>query len=171
MLGPHWRSRKREWGGSAVRDGAARGVAEITTDALQERKHIAQYVDRANLFLKNIQQRKKTIERITRCLIEIQQGFIETGSRAFLVPLTRTELAERAGLHESTVSRALLRKFVQLPSQDVVAFDSFFTAAGSVKDMIASSDRRAKTAPARCRTRRSATNWRKRGTASPGGRS
>ena len=59
------------------------------------------------------------------------------GSRAFLVPLTRTELAERAGLHESTVSRALLRKFVQLPSQDVVAFDSFFTAAGSVKDMIA----------------------------------
>ncbi len=115
-----------------------RGASQKSDGAQQERKHIAQYVDRANLFLKNIQQRKKTIERITRCLIEIQQGFIETGSRAFLVPLTRTELAERAGLHESTVSRALLRKFVQLPSQDVVAFDSFFTAAGSVKDMIAS---------------------------------
>ena len=114
-----------------------RGALLKQNDAIQERKHIAQYVDRANLFLKNIQQRKRTIERITRCLIEIQQGFIETGSRAFLVPLTRTELAERAGLHESTVSRALLRKFVQLPSQDVVAFDSFFTAAGSVKDMIA----------------------------------
>jgi RNA polymerase sigma-54 factor len=103
----------------------------------QERKHIAHYVERANLFLKNIQQRKKSIERITKCLIETQQGFIETGSRAFLIPMTRTDLARRAGLHESTVSRALLRKFVQLPNQDVVSFDAFFAPAGSIKDMIA----------------------------------
>jgi RNA polymerase sigma-54 factor len=103
----------------------------------QERKHIAHYVERANLFLKNIQQRKKSIERITRCLVEAQQGFIETGSRAFLIPMTRTDLAQRAGLHESTVSRALLRKFVQLPNQDVVSFEAFFAPAGSVKDMIA----------------------------------
>jgi RNA polymerase sigma-54 factor len=104
----------------------------------QERRHIALYVERANLFLKNIQQRRKTIERITRCIIEAQQGFIETGSRAFLIPMTRTDIAQRAGLHESTVSRALLRKFVQLPNQDVVSFDAFFAPAGSVKDMIAS---------------------------------
>ena len=37
-------------------------------------------------------------------------------------------------MHESTVSRALLRKFVQLPNQDVISFDEFFTPAGSIKD-------------------------------------
>lgn len=102
----------------------------------QERHHIVQFVDRANLFLKNIEQRKRTIERITRRLIDAQQGFIETGSRSFLRPMTRTELAAQAGVHESTVSRALLRKFVQLPNQDVLSYDEFFTAAASVKETI-----------------------------------
>ena len=103
----------------------------------QERRHVIQYVERARLFLKNIQQRQRTIERITRCLIDAQQGYIETGSRAFLYPITRTELARRANLHESTVSRALLHKYVQLPNQDVVSFDVFFAPASSIKDSIA----------------------------------
>ncbi|MDR3710611.1 MAG: RNA polymerase factor sigma-54 [Capsulimonadaceae bacterium] len=102
----------------------------------QERDHIIQHVERARLFIKNIQQRRRTIERITRCLIEAQQGFIETGSFAFLQPMTRTELALHAQVHESTVSRALLRKYVQLPNQDVLSFEEFFTSAGSLKDTI-----------------------------------
>ena len=106
--------------------------------SLQERRHIVQYVERADIFLKNVLQRQKTIERITRCLIEAQQGFVETGSRSFLLPLTRTELAKRTGLHESTVSRALLHKYIQLPSQEVLQFDSFFASAGSAKEAIAS---------------------------------
>ena len=113
------------------------GPTEATKLSTQEKRHIVQYVERAHLFLKNIQQRQRTIERITRCLIEAQQGYIETGSRAFLFPITRTELAKRAGFHESTVSRALLHKYVQLPSQDVIAFDAFFATATSVKDSIA----------------------------------
>lgn len=118
---------------AAKREERMRVSAKLST---QERHHIVQFVDRANLFLKNIEQRKRTIERITRRLIEAQQGFIETGSRAFLRPMTRTELAQQSGVHESTVSRALLRKFVQLPNQDVLAYDDFFVAAASVKDMI-----------------------------------
>ena len=108
----------------------------LAATSMQERRHIVQYVERANLFLRNIQQRRRTMARITECLIESQQGFIEKGSRAFLIPMTRTELAQRAGVHESTVSRALLRKFVQLPNQDVISFDEFFTPAGSIKDTI-----------------------------------
>lgn len=103
----------------------------------EERKHIIQYVERAHLFIKNIQQRQRTIERITRCLIEAQQGFIETGSRAFLFPITRTDLARQAGFHESTVSRALLHKYIQLPNQDVLSFDVFFAPASSIKDSLA----------------------------------
>jgi RNA polymerase sigma-54 factor len=49
-------------------------------------------------------------------------------------------------MHESTISRALLHKYVQLPSQEVVSFDFFFgvssTARDAVAEMIAGEDRR-----------------------------
>jgi RNA polymerase sigma-54 factor len=122
-----------------IKSGTANGNDVKTARlSLQERRHIVQYVERADIFLKNLLQRQKTIERITRFLIEAQQGFVDTGSRSFLLPLTRTELARRTGLHESTVSRALLHKYVQLPSQEVLQFDSFFASAGSAKEAIAS---------------------------------
>ena len=89
------------------------------------------------MFLKNLQQRRRTIQKITQALIECQQGFLETGNRAFLRPLTRTRLAKMVEMHESTVSRALLYKYVQLPSQEVVSFDIFFENAVTVKGTIA----------------------------------
>ena len=94
-------------------------------------------MERADLFLKNLQQRRRTIQRIAEAILELQQGFLETGQRAFLRPLTRTGLAQRLDLHESTVSRALLHKYVQLPSQEVVSFDVFFENAVSAKDIVA----------------------------------
>lgn len=118
-------------------NGTAAGAHSGSRLSPEERKHIIQYVERAHLFIKNIQQRQRTIERITRCLIEAQQGFIETGSRAFLFPITRTDLARQAGFHESTVSRALLHKYIQLPNQDVLSFDVFFAPASSIKDSLA----------------------------------
>jgi RNA polymerase sigma-54 factor len=117
--------------------GSATGALTGSRLSPEERKHIIQYVERAHLFIKNVQQRQRTIERITRCLIEAQQGFIETGSRAFLFPITRTDLARQAGFHESTVSRALLHKYIQLPNQDVLSFDVFFAPASSIKDSLA----------------------------------
>jgi len=117
--------------GEAPRDGGVR----LTPD---HQKHVIAYVERASMFLKNLQQRRRTIQKITQALIECQQGFLETGQRSFLRPLTRTHLAKMVGMHESTVSRALLYKFVQLPTQDVVPFDIFFENAVTVKGAIAS---------------------------------
>ncbi len=105
---------------------------------LDHQKHVVAYVERATMFLKNLQQRRRTIQKITQALIECQQGFLETGQRSFLRPLTRTHLAKMVGMHESTVSRALLYKFVQLPTQDVAPFDIFFENAVTVKGAIAS---------------------------------
>lgn len=101
-------------------------------------KHIMAYVERANLFLKNIQQRRRTIQKIALALIESQQGFLETGQRRFLRPLTRTRLAEAVSMHESTISRALLHKYVQLPSQEVVPFDLFFEQSAGAKEAVMS---------------------------------
>lgn len=100
-----------------------------------ERRHIQHYVARARLFIANINQRRMTLLKITRCIIEIQRGFLDSGIR-HLQPLTRARVANILGMHESTVSRATAAKYVMLPSGEVIPFSNFFVANLSVKDVI-----------------------------------
>ncbi len=113
-----------------LKNGRANGYSK------EDRKHVTEFVERAELFIKYINERRRTLRQITKAIVEYQQGYIETGSRAFLRPLTRTKLAKYLGIHESTVSRATVGKYVQLPSEEVVSFDFFFDSSTSVKDMI-----------------------------------
>jgi RNA polymerase sigma-54 factor len=53
-----------------------------------------------------------------------------------LRPLTRGELAERVGLHESTVSRATANKYVLLPTGRTIPFDDFFDGSLAAKDLL-----------------------------------
>ena len=126
QINPYYRS---------LYDAIRSGEAALPAD---HQKHVVAYVERAGMFLKNLQQRRRTIQKITQALIECQQGFLETGQRSFLRPLTRTRLAKMVEMHESTVSRALLYKYVQLPTQEVVSFDIFFENAVTIKGTIAS---------------------------------
>lgn len=100
--------------------------SRLSTD---ERKHVSQYVERAGNFIHSIQQRRRTLRNIVDYLLETQQGFVATGSYRFLRPLTRMQVAREIGVHESTVSRATMNKFAQLPTGEVVPFDVFFKAA------------------------------------------
>lgn len=100
-----------------------------------ERDHVKQYVSRAKFFMSNINQRRETMMKITRCLVDVQQDFLRDGVRG-LKPLTRSMLANYIGMHESTVSRATASKFVMLPSRKVIPFSDFFTASLSIKDVI-----------------------------------
>jgi len=102
---------------------------------------------RAGKFIINaIEQRQRTIERITREIIKHQGEFFAEGV-AKLKPLTMTQIADIIGVHETTVSRALANKYMQTP-HGVFAMKYFFTSgyqsdAGaavantSVKEMIA----------------------------------
>jgi RNA polymerase sigma-54 factor len=101
----------------------------------QDRQHIRDYVTRAKFFIDNINQRRQTILRITLVIVDCQRDFLESGIQS-LRPLTRAEVGERIGMHESTVSRATAGKFVLLPSGQVVPFAVFFTASLGVKDVI-----------------------------------
>src|SRR2546425_2172102 len=112
---------------------AANGDALHLRD--KERQHIREYVTRAKFFIDNINQRRRTIKRITQTIVECQRGFLDSGIQ-HLRPLTRAEVGERIGMHESTVSRATAGKYVMLPNREVVAFSIFFTASLGVKDVI-----------------------------------
>lgn len=101
----------------------------------EEKKHVQQYVSRAKMFMSNINQRRETMNKIARTLVEYQEDYLRQGVR-HLRPLTRAQVAAVTGLHESTVSRATAGKFVMLPNRQVVPFSDFFTASLSVKDVI-----------------------------------
>ncbi|HEX2765845.1 MAG TPA: RNA polymerase factor sigma-54 [Candidatus Limnocylindria bacterium] len=105
---------------------------ETTED---EKQHVRQYVGRAKFFIDNINRRRATIQRIAECLVERQRDYLLNGVQ-HLVPLTRAEVGDLIGMHESTVSRATAEKYVMIPSGEVVPFSHFFTASLGVKDQI-----------------------------------
>ena len=108
------------------------GQEQVSTE---EREHLRTFVSRARLFLTNIRQRRETIRRIAEYLIERQEAYLRYGVR-HLEALTRAEVANAIGVHESTVSRATANKYVQLPNKQIVPFSHFFTASLSIKDVI-----------------------------------
>jgi len=100
-----------------------------------EKQHVRQYVGRAKFFIDNINRRRATIQRIAECLVERQRDYLVHGVQ-HLVPLTRAEVGELIGMHESTVSRATAEKYVMVPTGEVVPFSHFFTASLGIKDQI-----------------------------------
>ncbi len=100
-----------------------------------DKQHIRQYVTRARFFIACMRQRWETLSTIANALIEHQQEFLDKGVR-YLKPLTRGELADYVGLHESTVSRATANKYVLLPEGRTIPFDDFFDGSLAAKDIL-----------------------------------
>lgn len=68
----------------------------------------------ARWFIKNIQQRFDTIERVSQAIVERQSGFFTHGELA-MRPLVLREIADELGLHESTISRVTTAKYMATP--------------------------------------------------------
>lgn len=110
-----------------IRDGA-----DLSSD---DRDFVRRCASRAKFFIDCIQQRWTTLRQITECLVECQREFLDHGIR-YLKPLTRSEVAFRVDLHESTVSRATANKFILLPNRRVISFDDLFDGSLAIKDAI-----------------------------------
>ncbi|SDQ96319.1 RNA polymerase, sigma 54 subunit, RpoN/SigL [Pseudoxanthomonas sp. CF385] len=80
----------------------------------------------ARWLLKSVEARGETLLKVMRCLLHQQAGFLEFGEQA-LRPLTLRDVAEDVGLHESTVSRAIARKYVRTP-RGTLAMRAFFAS-------------------------------------------
>lgn len=82
-------------------------------------------LERATLLVKCLQQRNHAIVRLMQVLVKRQRDFILKGD-AYLYPLTRASLAGELEVHESTISRAVSAKTVQLPSGKIIPLAKFF---------------------------------------------
>jgi RNA polymerase sigma-54 factor len=77
--------------------------------------------------MRGIEQRHRTLRRVLEEIVDVQQGFLESGPAAFQ-PLTLKDIAGRTGLHESTISRVTTGKYVQTP-RGVFELKFFFTSS------------------------------------------
>ena len=82
-------------------------------------------LDNASLLVKCLQQRDHTLVRLMQRLANLQRQFILEGD-ASLQPLTRASLALELDVHESTISRAVSDKAVQLPNKRIISLSKFF---------------------------------------------
>jgi len=82
-------------------------------------------LDQANLLVKCIQQRNHTMVRLMQRLTVLQREYILHGE-AHLQPITRASLSVELQVHESTISRAVSSKAVQLPNGHIVPMAIFF---------------------------------------------
>jgi RNA polymerase sigma-54 factor len=95
----------------------------------------AEPLEKASLFVKCIQQRNNTMRRMMKILVKAQRGFILEGDR-HLQSMTRAEIAEELGVHESTVSRAVSSKSVALPDGRIIPMSKFFDRSLPARDCI-----------------------------------
>jgi len=78
------------------------------------REFLANNVRNARWLLESIEQRKSTINRVIRAVVDAQKDFFDKGPE-FLRPLPMIQVADQLGIHVATVSRAVSEKWIQTP--------------------------------------------------------
>lgn len=126
------------------------------------RKYIAKRLNAAAWLINSIEQRRQTICHVVEEIVRRQQDYIEKG-REYLHPMTMKEVADAIGVHESTVSRAVANKYVEMPG-GIAALRSFFTArlpGNGSEDFAANQAKAPSTNSSRVKTRKNRSPIRK----------
>ena len=92
-------------------------------------------MDRASLFVKCLQQRNHTIQRMMQRIVVMQRDFILKGEK-YIRPITRAQIAEELEVHESTISRAVANKAVQMPNGRIIPLSNFFDRSLNVRTVL-----------------------------------
>jgi RNA polymerase sigma-54 factor len=95
------------------------GVSNETKSFIREKMRSA--VD----LLRNIEHRRQTIYKVVESIVQRQRDFLDHGVQ-HIKPMMLKDIAEDIGMHLSTVSRVVNRKYAHTP-QGVIELRRFFT--------------------------------------------
>lgn len=101
----------------------------------QQKESLREDMDRAQLFVKCLQQRNHTIQRLIQKVVKLQRDFILQGEK-YLIPVTRARIAQELEVHESTISRAVANKAVQMPNGRIIPLSSFFDRSLNIRSIL-----------------------------------
>ena len=80
----------------------------------ETRNYVKEKLRSALWLLKSVDQRQRTIYKVSESIIRHQRGFLDNGI-AHLRPLVLRDVATDIGMHESTVSRVVANKYMHTP--------------------------------------------------------
>jgi RNA polymerase sigma-54 factor len=93
----------------------------------QEKTFVADCMAQASWLVKSLDQRARTILKVSSEIVRQQDGFLAFGVE-HLRPLNLKTVADAIGMHESTVSRVTSNKYLSTP-RGVFEMKYFFTSA------------------------------------------
>ncbi len=93
----------------------------------EEKKYLVDRLNSANWLVKSLDQRANTILRVATALVSRQDAFLNHGVQ-HLRPLILRDIAEEIEMHESTVSRVTVNKYMSTP-RGTFELRYFFTTA------------------------------------------
>jgi RNA polymerase sigma-54 factor len=93
----------------------------------EEKQFLEDKLRSAIWLLRSLDQRNKTIYKVTDSILRFQEDFFRKGAK-YLKPLNLRVIAEDLGMHESTISRVTSNKYIQCP-QGLLNFRYFFSNA------------------------------------------
>jgi RNA polymerase sigma-54 factor len=80
----------------------------------ETREFIKKKVNAAQWLIEMIEQRRNTVRKVAQAIVDHQREFLEKGPE-FIEPLKMQQIAEKVGVHVTTISRAVDDKWIQTP--------------------------------------------------------
>jgi RNA polymerase sigma-54 factor len=94
------------------------------------REYLKRKIQAAEWLRDAIEQRRNTLEKVTRAIIQRQRAFLDKGPE-HIQPLKMQQIADQVGVHVTTVSRAVDDKWVQTP-RGIFPLKRFFGGGAEV---------------------------------------
>jgi RNA polymerase sigma-54 factor len=80
----------------------------------ETREYIKRKINSAQWLIDSIEQRRGTLTKVARAIVDYQKKFLDKGPEA-IEPLKMQQIADQVGVHVTTVSRAVDDKWIQTP--------------------------------------------------------
>jgi RNA polymerase sigma-54 factor len=80
----------------------------------EEREYIKRKINAAQWLIESIEQRRNTLMKVSQAIVDHQTKFLDDGPE-FIEPLKMQQIADKVGVHVTTVSRAVDDKYIQTP--------------------------------------------------------
>lgn len=84
------------------------------TATAEEKEFIKRKINSAQWLIDSIEQRRNTLTRVTQAIVDHQTRFLDEGPE-FIEPLKMQQIADKVGVHVTTVSRAVDDKWIETP--------------------------------------------------------
>ncbi|MFL0800048.1 MAG: RNA polymerase factor sigma-54 [Agarilytica sp.] len=95
-------------------------------DSSADNTFLRDNLQEARWFLKSLQSRNETLLKVSTCIVEKQQGFLDNGPES-MKPMVLHDVAEVVEMHESTISRVTTQKYMHTP-QGIFELKYFFSS-------------------------------------------